>query len=469
MSASYTRVPGRTAALCSLIAGFVFLTAATMGVTPVAAAQTASTAQTTQTTQTASTIPVNPTDYLAFALNFIETHSLRKASVDWATIRAKAEVRGRTARTVADTYPIISDTLKQLQDPHASFRPPAKSTEITQGQANGYGFLATWPQRIVVSLTDGGPAVSAGLRLGDRIDLVEGRAPTGSNRVVAIPSKTKVADTLRLTVTRASTSAAKKSGQRIALSIRKGSVSLASTPAQDPVTVRTVGEKIGYLDLPGILGTPQDQQRYTAAAHAAIRATAQIPRCGWVVDMRRNRGGWVYPVLAAAAPLMPLDSSGVMMGKYDAAGVTEQWLYRNGEIVVRRPGADPPEYSVFTVPDPFVPQSADAPVPVAVLISGLSASAGEALALSFRGRPFVKTFGQQTLGLTTFNAVGPLPDGALILLSNAAMVDSAGALQEGPVSPDESVEPDWNHIGDVYDPILSAARSWLESQGSCAR
>lgn len=411
--------------------------------------------------------PISPGEYLGFALNFIEQQSLRRVNVDWPAIRARAEARGATSATVADTYPVITDTLKALSDPHASFRPPARSTEITQGQANGYGFLASWPQRIVVSLASGGPAATAGVRLGDRIDLVEGRAPTGSKQVVAIPAKTKVKDTLRLTVTRKASVSGVSKTRRLAIVVRKGSVSLVSVPEQDPATVKTVGERIGYIDLPGILGTPNDQQRYASSAHAAIRTTAQAPRCGWIVDVRRNRGGWVYPVLTAAAPLVPLDATGVLMGKFDAAGITEQWMYRNGEMVVRRPGANPPEYPVFTVGNPFTPIPLATPAPVAVLVSGLTASAGEALVLSFRGRAAVRTFGQRTLGLTTFDAVGPLPDGALILVSNAAMVDSQGTRQEGPIEPDQPVEPDWSHVGDSADPILSAARSWLESQPSC--
>ncbi len=414
-----------------------------------------------------ATVPLSPQRYLSLALDFIQQQSLRRANVDWVAIRARAEARGASTATLADTYPIITDTLKALNDPHASFRPPARSTEITQGQANGYGFLASWPQRIVVSLASGGPAATAGLRLGDRIDLIEAKAPTGKNQVVAIPTTTKVKDTLRLTVTRKVTVSGVAKTRRLAVVIRKGSVSLVSTPEQDPAIVKTVGQQIGYLDLPGILGTPEDQQKYAKAAHAAIRSTEQSPRCGWIVDVRRNRGGWVYPVLAAAAPLVPLDAGGVLMGKYDASGVTEQWMYRNGEIVVRRPSADPPEYPVFTVTDPYAPIPLATPAPVAVLISGLTASAGEALVLSMRNRAPVRTFGQPTLGLTTFNSVGPLPDGALILLSNAAMVDSLGVRQEGPVTPDQPVEPDWNHVGDAADPILTAARTWLESQPSC--
>ncbi len=464
--------PGARIGLAALVVvgvlGFAGAAGQTAAATPTLVAASTTSASSGVVVQTpVATVSIAPAQYLALALDFIEQQSLRRADVDWATIRATAEARGATAQSVAATYPIITDTLKVLNDPHASFRPPARSTEITQGQANGYGFLASWPQRIVVSLASGGPAATAGLRLGDRIDQIEGRAPTGSKQVVAIPTSTKTKDTLRLTVSRKVTVGGAVKTRRLAVVIRKGSVSLVSTPEQDPATVKTVGERIGYLDLPGILGTPDDQQRYAQAAHAAIRATSQSPRCGWIVDVRRNRGGWVYPVLAAAAPLVPIDSTGVLMGKFDAAGVTEQWMYRNGEIVVNRPGANPREYPVFTVASPFGPIPLAEPTPVAVLISGLSASAGEALVLSFRHRPSVRTFGQRTLGLTTFNAVGPLPDGALILVSNAAMVDSRGTRQEGPVEPDQPVEPDWNHVGDAADPILTAARTWLESQPTC--
>jgi carboxyl-terminal processing protease len=457
-----------------LIAAIALTATMLGGLSPSPAASTVPAPSVSATTivDTASIQPtaaqtIAPADYLKGALDFIERNALRRANVDWTTIRSTAEARGSKAVAIADTYPIISDTLKALGDPHASFRPPARSTEITQGQANGYGFLATWPDRIVVSLATGGPAQRAGMKLGDRIDLVEGRAPTGSKQVVAIPQTTKTRDTLRVTVSRTSIANGVKRTRRLGLSIVKGAVSLVSTPEQNPLTVRTVGARIGYLDLPGILGTPDDQQRYAASAHAAIKATTATPRCGWILDVRRNRGGWVYPVLAAAGPLIPTDASGLLMGKFDASGVTERWLYRQGEVVVQRPGADPPEYPVFRVANPYVPADAE-PVPVAVLASGLSASAGEALVLSLRGRTGVRVFGEATAGLTTFNTVGPLPDGALILVSNAAMVDGFGVRQDGSIKPDETVTPDWNHVGDAADPILSAARVWLETQPACS-
>jgi carboxyl-terminal processing protease len=412
--------------------------------------------------QPTPTISVTPTEYLRQALDFIEAQALRRSKVDWATIRSTAETRVKKATALSDTYPIITDVFKQLGDPHSSFRAPAKATEITTGQANGYGFLASWPDRTVVSLTDGGPAATAGLRLRDQIELIEGRKPVGSRQVVAIPAKTKVKDQLRLTILRKGDGAGKP--KRLSLTIRKGNISLATPPKQDPAVTKGVGDRLGYIELPGLLGTEQDQQIYAQAAHDAIRDTEATPRCGWIVDVRRNRGGWVYPILAATAPLFGTAPDTVLMGKTEASGTTETWSYRRGEVHVTRPGANPPDYGVFTVGNPF---AVTHPVSIAVLTTGLTASAGEAVALSYRGKSNSRSFGQKTLGLTTFNVVGTLPDGALLLVSNAAMTDQTFVAQDGPITPEVQIEPDWNHFADAEDPILNSAVQWLNAQPAC--
>jgi carboxyl-terminal processing protease len=411
----------------------------------------------------------SPQVYLQFALDFIENQSLARKSVAWEQLRSAAEQSGKQARTIDETYPIINRTLAGLKDKHASFRPPVRATEITQGVANGYGFLASWPSRVVVSITDGGPAATAGLQLGDRIELVEGRQPKPARNAVAIPQKTKVINELRVTVTRKS--AATRTAKRINLTIKKGAFTLVSTPKQDPAIVKTVGNSIGYIELPGLLGTEEDQRIYAMQAHESIRQTSATPRCGWVIDVRRNRGGWVYPILAAAGTLYQPGPNGVVMGKVDAAGITERWSYRDGNFNVNRPGAQPEDYTVFSVANPFqlTTTTPGSPPAVAVLMSSLTASAGEALVLAFRGQPAFRSFGEPTLGLTTFDSVGTLPDGAIILVSNAAMTDRTLVAQDGPISPDIAVAPDWNHVGDAEDPILRAATMWLGEQESCQK
>ena len=101
--------------------------------------------------------------------------------------------------------------------------------------------------------------------------------------------------------------------------------------------------RIGYLELPGIVGTQADQDTYATGAQQAIRTIDAVPRCGWVVDLRTNRGGYIYPMLAAAGPLL---GNGPVAGKIDAAGVTEQWVYSPGQLTIRRAAAPGPERGV---------------------------------------------------------------------------------------------------------------------------
>jgi carboxyl-terminal processing protease len=436
------------------------------------------------TAATPTTLPAQtPQQYLTSALDFIESAALRRGKVDWPLIRATAERGGKDAKQISDVYPLIITALAGLGDRHSSFRPPVKAVEVTQGKVTSYGFLASWPQRIVVSLSSGGPAEVAGLKLGDRIDSVEGRKPQGKNGVLATPTNTKVKDTLRLGITRPAAANSTAKPKKLNLSISKGVVSLAVVPK--PIELATGaalgGGRIGYLDLPGLLGTQQDQQAYASAAHAALRQLDATPRCGWVVDVRRNRGGWVYPMLAAIGPLgVELTDStvgSILVGKVNAQGTTEQWRYANGAISVRRQEAPiagspsttvasaPVEADAFRIPDPYQLKT-EIPT-VAVLQSALTASAGESVALAFRSRPASRSFGEPTYGLTTFNVPAFLSDGALLIVANAAMTDRRGVAVDGPVAPDEAIVPDWTHFNDEQDPILTKAVAWLLAQPAC--
>ena len=57
--------------------------------------------------------------------------------------------------------------------------------------------------------------------------------------------------------------------------------------------------------------------------------------------------------------------------------------------------------------------------PVDVLTGPRTASAGEAVAIAFRGRPDTRSFGEPTFGVPTANAPYLLSDGALVVLTTA--------------------------------------------------
>jgi C-terminal processing protease CtpA/Prc len=101
---------------------------------------------------------------------------------------------------------------------------------------------------------------------------------------------------------------------------------------------------------------------------------------------------------------------------------------------------------------------------VAVLIGPGTASSGEAVTISFIGRPHTRTFGSPTAGLSTANATKTLPDGAMILLTVSVEADRTGKRYGHAIEPDEVIPPAPNATAD--DPQLERAIAWLESQ-SC--
>jgi C-terminal processing protease CtpA/Prc len=76
---------------------------------------------------------------------------------------------------------------------------------------------------------------------------------------------------------------------------------------------------------------------------------------------------------------------------------------------------------------------------VAVLIDNRVASSGEAVVISFKGRPDARSFGDRTCGLSTANALYPLSDGATLNITEATMADRTRTRFGYSVHPDEPV------------------------------
>jgi carboxyl-terminal processing protease len=103
-------------------------------------------------------------------------------------------------------------------------------------------------------------------------------------------------------------------------------------------------------------------------------------------------------------------------------------------------------------------------MPVAVLIGPGTASSGEAVALSFRGRARTRFFGEPSAGLSTGNQVYPLPDGAQIVLTGVIMLDRNGRGDGERLMPDE-ILPAKADGADAVDPAIDAVIRWLSSNG----
>lgn len=203
-----------------------------------------------------------------------------------------------------------------------------------------------------------------------------------------------------------------------------------------------------------------------AAAHAAtyqslIRTTDESitdGACGWVVDMRQNGGGNMWPMLLGLSSLLPEGRAGTFVG---ADSSRQDWFVRPGGVTLTdRWGS----FGLGSLTQPYRPRRAT--WAIALLLGPSTASSGEAVSVSFIGLPNVRSFGQPTFGVSTANSGYPLSDGSVMLVTTAVFADRTGRQYGGRIAPDTLITTPLN-ADPTLDATVAAARAWLDRQPAC--
>jgi carboxyl-terminal processing protease len=204
--------------------------------------------------------------------------------------------------------------------------------------------------------------------------------------------------------------------------------------------------KIGYVAVFEFNAQAKDEMnKYADEIQNIIIELDKQSVCGWIVDLRENLGGNMYPMIAGLGALIGEGDLGLFK---DAIGHTTAWYYRDGQA-----GEGNAPHAKVSHPE-FLFDPTE--TPVAVLIGPQTASSGEATAISFRGRPNTRFFGKPSHGLTTGNEVFTLGDGALIILTVAVELDRTGQEYGGKIVPDVDTSN-----------AESEATDWLLAQPAC--
>lgn len=186
-----------------------------------------------------------------------------------------------------------------------------------------------------------------------------------------------------------------------------------------------VPDHIGYVRVGSFGGSGAEAQRFAATIQQQISASDSVRVVGWIVDLRGNGGGNMWPMIAGVGPVLGDGLAGAFV---TPTGFTTTWSYRDGSSYLGTA-------ALVTVPDDYRLLRLDPRV--AVLTDCYVASSGEATAIAFRGRANTRSFGTPTLGLSTANSGLALPDGGLLVLTVAVMADRNGLSYGTPVPPDE--------------------------------
>lgn len=212
--------------------------------------------------------------------------------------------------------------------------------------------------------------------------------------------------------------------------------------------------KIGYIVLPNFSGQEEEAIKYALHVSTLIKNLAKHNPCGWVIDLRQNRGGNMWPMLAGIAPLVGEGKLGAFI---DSDGKESKWIHRKGDLLIEKDVVfSLPAGALYTIPNT---------PPIAVLIGPKIASSGEAIAVAFKNRPHTRFFGQKTDGRSTSNVPFPLKDGAELVLTTAVFADRYNNIYEAGVLPDEFTVDETGK----EDISLEKAIKWLFDQSECRK
>lgn len=203
-------------------------------------------------------------------------------------------------------------------------------------------------------------------------------------------------------------------------------------------SVTLLDEHTGYIKVPHILSFNKDDVRkYADTLRARIRELdTRYTIKGWIVDLRNNGGGTMWPMIAGLNPLLEDGTAGYFI---DAQNRADEW---------KTLGKHPESVGRLTVNY----KCKNPNHKIAVLMNGKTGSSGEMTAISFLGLPNVKTFGEPSGGYTTANHTIPLSNGGYLLLATKFTADRNKKVYKGKLQPD---------VFTSEQETLEKARRWI--------
>ncbi|MHA4842951.1 S41 family peptidase [Flavitalea antarctica] len=213
-----------------------------------------------------------------------------------------------------------------------------------------------------------------------------------------------------------------------------------------PPKVKMVNKQIVYLMLPAYASIEKDKIiQYATMLQDTIRAFDQsISVKGWIIDLRENGGGNMWPMIAGLGPILGNGDAGYFINRGKSK---YKWSYQNGEFGIIK------IKNYYEVKDPANP--------IAILTGNRTSSSGEMTLVAFLGKANVKTFGAPTGGFITANNTYKLADGTFLALAGATVADRLGREYIDSIRPAVTIQLKDN---DSTDYVLNAATRWIESK-----
>lgn len=214
---------------------------------------------------------------------------------------------------------------------------------------------------------------------------------------------------------------------------------------------RLLENNVVYIHIPGFHGYPLVARNYAARLYDYIDAYSYKKPSGWIIDLRENFGGNMWPMLAGLEPLLGEDNLGYFI---DADDTYTEWFCKNGSSYYNNKIA----CSINGKPSNIFLHDTK----VAVLLDSLTGSSGEAVAISFKGRKNTKFFGKPSRGKSTGNQSFILSNDAMLVLTTSIFADRNKNKYGGKILPDVTIENPQIINKKENDIVILSASKWIK-------
>lgn len=210
-----------------------------------------------------------------------------------------------------------------------------------------------------------------------------------------------------------------------------------------------LAEEIGYIKVVGV-GPQEDIEAVAAQIRNGIANLAEQGAQKWVLDLRYNGGGNMFPMLEGLAPLL---GEGAIGGAKMGSGERVAWQIQNGHFC--RGGQCP----IDLPPNPEISSDSE----VAVLLSRYTVSSGEVVATCFKGRKNTLFIGEASGGYVTETNWAPIGENLVMSIAVSRYMDRWGNVYYENIPVDEEVE--FEIVDDFEkDEGIQAALRWLKTK-----
>lgn len=368
--------------------------------------------------------------------------------VNWKAVREKYQVQLESASGKPELRTLLQSMLGELQKTH--FAVFARETAVVPAGASaqlgsaGVELTVVAREVVIAEVKAGSPAAAAGVKPGDAIREIGGRVVADVVGEVEKSGLTPARQAAHLTSFVAN---------RLRGPVGASVPLVVVAPGSEPRAVN-----VGYAAMKGMWSEPIGNfpaQLIESVAERGADGVGYLKFNVFVASLM----GTIRPFLLKLKPGdgLVIDLRGNPGGVTVMAPGISGWLTKN-EFSLGRTRLRKGFMNLLVTP-----QAGAFLGPVAVLIDSGSASTSEILAAGLQEAGRARVFGEMSAGAALPSVFKTLPSGDVFQYAIADLQTPRGRHLEGVgVTPNERVSPSREDLAAGKDPVLAAAKAWLE-------